>query len=97
MFFWCMDLHGVQSTKHWDSKESVFKGRIQNMDPGPWTTPMDWVHGPPHLVDPVHGSPLINFQRHILPVNIIEDGLRTEYKIQIKYGVQYVIHLLLSM
>ena len=87
MFFWCMVLHGVQSTKHWDSKESVFKGRIQNMDPGPWTTPMDWVHG----------SPLINFRRHILPVNIIEDGLRTEYKIQIKYGVQYVIHLLLSM
>ena len=41
-----------------------FTGRIQNMDPGPWTTPVDPVHGPPHgpgpwttSVDPVHGPP----------------------------------------
>ena len=34
------------------------------MDPGPWTTPVDPVHGPPHgpgpwttSVDPVHGPP----------------------------------------
>ena len=54
--------------------------------PTPWTIPVDWVHGPPHLVDPVYGSPLINFRRHILLVNIIKDGLQTEYKRQIKYG-----------
>ena len=35
-------------------------GRIQNMDPGPWTTPVDPVHGPPcgpwtWSMDPVHG------------------------------------------
>ena len=23
------------------------EGRVQNMDPGPWTTPVDPVHGPP--------------------------------------------------
>ena len=26
----------------------LINGRIQNMDRGPWTTPMDRVHGPPH-------------------------------------------------
>ena len=66
------------------SRSVINDGRIQNMDPGPWTT----------HVDPVHGSPLTNFRRHILPVNIIKDGLRTKYKIQIKYGVQYLIHRL---
>ena len=34
------------------------EGRIQNMDPGPWTTPVDPVHGPPcGPVDLVHGPP----------------------------------------
>ena len=27
-------------------------GRIQNMDPGPWTTHVDPVHGPPHGLGP---------------------------------------------
>ena len=27
--------------------DNVNLGRIQNMDPGPWTTPVDPVHGPP--------------------------------------------------
>ena len=74
---------------HYQGKTTIFFAR--------WTYTK---HGPrsmEHLVDPVHGPPLINFRKHILPVNIRKDGLRTVYKIQIKYGIQYVIHPLLSM
>ncbi len=45
-------------------KTVIFLGGIQNMDPGPWTTPVDPVHGPPcgpgpwtTPVDPVHRPP----------------------------------------
>ena len=51
-------------------------GRIQNMDPGPWTTPVDPVHGPPHgpspwttSVDPVHGPPLAEPVFHCIHVH----------------------------
>ena len=27
--------------------DNSYEGRIQNMDPGPWTTHVDPVHGPP--------------------------------------------------
>ena len=42
----------------------IIAGRIQNMDPGPWTTPVDLAHEPHHgpgpwstSVEPVHGPP----------------------------------------
>ena len=31
-------------------------GDPKKLTPGPWTSPTDWVHGPPH--GPVHGPPI---------------------------------------
>ena len=52
------------------------EGRIQNMDPGPWTTHEDPVHGPPRgpgpwttPVDWVHGSPHLVDPVHGLTTN----------------------------
>ena len=66
---WCPFIQFI-SGKSATKKKSVLprkhytEGRIQNMDPGPWTAPVDPVHGPPHgpgpwttSVDPVHGPP----------------------------------------
>ena len=33
-----------------------FKGDPKTLTPGPWTSPMNRVHGPPH--GPVHGPPI---------------------------------------
>ena len=36
--------------------KKVYKGDPKTLTPGPWTSPTDWVHGPPH--GPVHGPPI---------------------------------------
>ena len=55
----------VNPQTSWDK----FLGCIQNMDWGPWTTPLDRVHGPPHHGPGPWTTP--NFQKEIAPGNFI--------------------------